>query len=92
MQRQHLTTEEAEIPGDFLTKDAFLLTLNFSALGQEFLGMFAHIHCSSKGVPSTCWNNYSISPDLAEIPGTCSRCVINSLVTAVAILFNKLDL
>lgn len=90
MQRQHLTTEVAEIPSDFLTKDAFLWTLNFSVLAKDFLGMFAHLHCSSKSVPSTCWNNYNMVPDLAEIPGTCSRCVINSLVTAVAILCNKL--
>lgn len=78
-----------KIPSDFLTKYDFLWTLNFRALGPEFLGMFAHMHCSSKGVPSTCWNYYTWSPDIAEIPGACSRCVIKSLVTAVAILFNK---
>lgn len=90
MQRQHLTAEMTEIPSDFLRKYDFLWTLNFSTLGPKFLGMFPCSHCSSKGVPPTCWNYYSMSPDLAEIPGACSRCVINTLVTAVDTLFNEL--
>lgn len=70
-------TEVAEILSDFLTKYDFLQILNFSALDPEFLGMFVHTHCSSKGMPSTCWNSHIMAPDLAEIPGACPRCVIN---------------
>lgn len=90
-QRQQLVTKVAKIPSGFPIKCSCFVhserISEFWTLEPEFLCMFAHIHCASKGVPWTCWNYDAISPDLTEISGACSRCVMNTWMTAVAILF-----